>query len=246
MKETIRNANGQIAAYVSTADGTGRGTLVCVHGGPNGDHRGNNDVFEELRSYAPSMGYNVIQFDMYGAGNSDGGPADISLRSQLIDYNSVVDFSRERFNVPVHVVGESMGGTIPALEWREGIASYILLWPAFDLRDTDLRPYLTDAWLKEAARRGQIDDSGMILGREFLQELVDHDFARCFCLPKVEVLIVHGKQDAAVPFQQSLDAVRSAQGRSVLFAHPEGDHGLQRPDEREFTHRAIKWWLTER
>ncbi len=241
----LSNENGRIAAYLTPASDA-RGTLVCVHGGPNGDFRGNEAIFDQIASYAPSAGFNVLQFDMFGAGASDGGPADITLDSQLRDYQAAFSYAERELERPVHVVGESMGATIAALDWSLPAESYALLWPAFDLRNTDLGPYLEPRWMSEAKKAGRIEDDGMVLGYTFLEELSTVDFGPCFQLPNRRCLLVHGKRDTAVPFEQSVQAVREARGECVLFAHPEGDHGLQRPDERLFTHEAIRWWLGQR
>jgi dipeptidyl aminopeptidase/acylaminoacyl peptidase len=241
----LSNENGRIAAYLTPASDAS-GTLVCVHGGPNGDFRGNEAIFDQITSYAPSAGFNVLQFDMFGAGASDGQAAEITLESQLRDYRAAFFYAEAELERPVHVVGESMGATIAALDWNLPVETYVLLWPAFDLRNTDLEPYLAPKWMGEAKKVGHIDDDGMVLGHTFLEELSTFDFDPCFQLPNRHCLLVHGKQDAAVPFEQSIRAVREAKGECVLFAHPEGDHGLQRPNERRFTHEAIRWWLGRR
>lgn len=240
----LHNQNGQIRLYIAEAPPPAMGTLVCVHGGPGGDHRGNDGIFDDIAKYCGSFRYNIVQFDMFGAGKSDGGPADITLKTQLRDYETALEFATQNLAKPIHVIGESMGATIAALDWKDNVATYVLLWPAFDLKDTDLRPYLSEPWLEVLSKNGYLEDNGMIIGRDFLQEVAHHDFSSCFCLPKSPCLLVHGKRDMAVPFQQSLDAVKQSKGESVLFAHPAGDHGLQRPDEREFTRTAIKWWLS--
>jgi len=145
-KQKIKNQNGSICVYLTESRRKSVGTLVAVHGGPGGDHRGNEGIFDEIAMYCGDLGYNLAQFDMYGAGGSDGKPADITLKTQLRDYNSVVDYAAAKLRGPVHVVGESMGATIAALNWRADIASFVLLWPAFDLKDTDLRPYFDIKW----------------------------------------------------------------------------------------------------
>jgi fermentation-respiration switch protein FrsA (DUF1100 family) len=242
----IRNENGLLAAYVKRSVKAPIGTLVCVHGGPDGDHSGNDKVFDQIAEYCPSLGFSILQFDMFGAGASEGGPADITLESQLRDYRAAFEYALRELGGPVHVVGESMGATVAALDWALPAASFLLLWPAFDLRDTDLRPYLSPRWLSSAEEDGYIDDDGTVLGLEFLTELGSFDFSRCFRLPDRSCLLVHGKGDTAVPFEQSLEAVRQSIGECVLFAHPTGDHGLQAEEERRFTHGAIQWWLGER
>jgi len=183
---------------------------------------------------------------MFGAGASEGEPADITLETQLHDYRAAFAYAYAELERPVHVIGESMGATVAALDWSLPAATYVLLWPAFDLRDTDLKPYLEPRWMAEAKESGRIEDDGIVLGSAFLEELGTFDFGPCFQLPDRRCLLVHGKRDVAVPFEQSLRAVREAKGECVLFAYPEGGHGLQRPDERVFTHEAIRWWLGQR
>jgi uncharacterized protein len=240
----LRNSNGEICAYVFDAPDGGRATLLSVHGGPGGDHRGNDGIFDDIASYCGDYGFNLVQFDMFGAGASEGKPQDITLRTQLADYLSVLEFARVALKKPVHVVGESMGATIAALDWSQDVLTYLLLWPAFDLRNTDLQPYLGERWSPILESQGFLDDDGTILGREFMREVAEFDFSPCFSLPSCPCLIVHGKGDSAVPFGQSIRAVQEAAGETVLFAHPTGNHGLQLKEERDFTRRAVQWWLS--
>lgn len=245
-KFKINNQNGNICLYLTEAGTNCRGTLVCVHGGPGGDHRGNNGIFDDIGQYCGDFGYNLVQFDMFGAGDSDGEPTDITLKSQFRDYVLALEFAEQHLRKPIHVVGESMGATIAALEWRENITTYILLWPAFDLKDTDLRLYLSGKWSKILHDQGYLEDQGIVLGRDFIEEIASYDFSHCFYLPSSPCLLIHGKRDTAVPFKQSVDAIMQASGETVLFAHPSGGHGLQRPEERDFVRRVVKWWLSNR
>ena len=49
---------------------------------------------------------------------------------------------RSLFKAELVVVGESAGATIAALSWNLLAEAYVLLWPAFDLLDTDFRPHM--------------------------------------------------------------------------------------------------------
>ena len=64
----IDNQNGSICLYVSEARVQSAGTLVSIHGGPGGDHRGNDGIFDDIGQYCGDLGYNLVQFDMFGAG----------------------------------------------------------------------------------------------------------------------------------------------------------------------------------
>src|SRR5580704_17135608 len=140
-QQTLKNSNGNIRLFISDVGMRRKGTLICVHGGPGGDHRGNEGIFDEIAEYCEPLGFSMVQFDMYGAGDSEGKPADITSKTQLADYSSALNFAREKLPGSIHVVGESMGATIAALSWQADVSSHLLLWPAFDLKDTDLKPY---------------------------------------------------------------------------------------------------------
>jgi uncharacterized protein len=245
MPETgsVLGKSGSIAFYHYAGSEPLRGTVLCLHGGPGGDHRGNNGIFDEIAQACCPMGYHVLQFDMFGAGRSSGRPEQITLSTQLNDFRAMLQYARDKLPHPIHVAGESMGATIAALDWQADVASYILLWPAFDLHDTDLRPYFSGKWAAVLEREGFLDDNGTIVGRAFIDEIRSLDAGPCFALPTTPCLLVHGKRDSAVPFQQSLEAVKRATGPCVLFAHPEGDHGLQTKEQRAFTMMAYTAWL---
>lgn len=245
MKRTIKvtSKQGKLNVIISKPFlGKLSGVVLCLHGGPGGDHHGPDGIFDELADIATKKRFATIQFDMYGAGKSDGLPQDISLRTQLNDYRAMRNFAKKRFSVPLHIAGESMGATIVALDWDKDVASYLLLWPAFDLRDTDLKPYLTDHWTKKIAADKLINDNGTILGAEFHDELMKFDFTPCFSLPQKPCLLVHGRSDRSVPFNQSLRAFSSSCGPSEFHAHPDADHGFK-GSVRGFAHAAIKGWL---
>ncbi len=239
----LESSKGSIAVFHSAGMGQANGTLICVHGGPGGDHRGNSGIFDELASVCGPMGYDVVQFDMFGNGQSAGRAEDMTLLSQVADYNAVLGFARKELPSPIHVVGESMGATIAALDWHDDVASYVLLWPAFDLVDTDLRPYFSDPWYSRLQEEGSICDGDLIVGRQFIDEIQSQDFAPCFDLPSTPCLLIHGRQDSAVPLRQSFTAVARCTREAVLFVHPTGDHGLQSTAERQFVTEAYSWWF---
>jgi len=241
----VEGARGRLAFYYHNCGKSARGTLLCLHGGPGGDHHGNNNVFDEIYSYAIPMGYSFITFDMYGSGDSDGSQTDFDLSSMREDYRTAISFCRDNFCGDLHIVGESMGATVAAMDWYDKAKSNILLWPAFDLIDTDLKPYLSGFWLEMAKKNGYVRDGGLEMGASFLKELGEYDYSQCFNMPEISTLLVHGRKDMAVPFNQSIRATLESKGQVTLCVHPHGDHGLQSKEEREYTHGAIRKWLME-
>ncbi|MCW6509832.1 alpha/beta hydrolase [Lichenifustis flavocetrariae] len=240
----LTTANGRIQVLETLARQPSRGTLLCVHGGPNGDYHGNEGIFDELADHPGLDSFDVLQFSMRGYGKSDGTPQDITLFSQVADFRSILSTVTDRNPRSIHVVGESMGATIAALSWDTSVDSYIFLWPAFDLRDTDFSVYFTPEWRAAIDQNGFIEDNGVVIGAEFYNQLLTYDFSDCFHIPNKPTFIAHGKRDVSVPFQQSLRATAEASGPVTLYAHPDAEHGFQRPEERMYIKTALGKWLT--
>lgn len=235
---------GVLRGRLTLAQSDTHGVLVCLHGQPGGDLAGNTGIFDELAELAAPLGYATVQFSFCGASPSDGSPEQISIASQLADFDAVLSFARTRFSAPLHIVGESAGATIAALRWEKDVASYILLWPAFDLADTDLKPFLDPAKREAARRDGKLDEGGVVIGTDFLEEIATTDFSHCFGLPRTDVLIGHGQADPEVPYAQSLRAIQSARGRLVFVSHPDADHGFKDRAARTYLMGFLHEWLS--
>jgi alpha/beta superfamily hydrolase len=240
----LPNANGTLRGRVSGNLKSPKAVIVCLHGQPGGDLNGNTGIFNDIAATAAPLGYAVVQFSFYGAAPSDGRPEEIDLATQQLDYSSVLEYVTSRFDRPIHVAGESAGATIAALSWKPEVETYLLLWPAFDLSDTDLKPYLSPEWRSLAQAEGLIADGGIVLGADFLEQIAETDYSTCFKLPSQDVFIAHGQADPEVPYHQSLRAVPSAQGRLIFVSHPTANHGFKDPEARAYVNMYIAEWLS--
>lgn len=239
----IKSASGIVRGRLSGNLSNPRASLMCLHGGPGGDFHGNTNIFDQIANLASSMGYCTLQYSIFGAQPSDGSPEDITISSQTADFFAVLKYFKNRYQCPIHLVGESAGATIVSMNWQSDILSNILLWPAFDLADTDLGPYLEEKWRSEARNKGHINDSGVILGSEMIEEIIATDFSNSFNLPEQDVFIAHGQADVEVPYEQSLRAIRAARGRLMFVSHPSADHGFKEQSQRKYLLNALKTWL---
>jgi len=239
----IQNDNGTIEGRVSLPTGDNQGCVICLHGIPGGDFHGNTGIFDDIAERLIPHEFAVIQFSFYGALPSDGDASELCLQTQVTDYLSVLDYAREEFDSPIYVAGESAGATVAALEWAKGVDAYLLLWPAFDLKDTDLRAYITEEWWEEADQKGFFDDNGMIIGRELFLELLMTDFTDSFDLPEADIFLAHGQNDEEVPYEQSIRALEHAKGRTTFVTHPDAGHGFQKDSCRDYLLDAIEDWM---
>jgi alpha-beta hydrolase superfamily lysophospholipase len=89
-----------------------RGTIVLVHG--LGEHIGR---YVHVAKFFNDLHFNVIGYDLYGHGKSEGLPGSIQVSSQhLDDLIEIVDSARNAMpsNKPLVLLGHSMGGLIAA------------------------------------------------------------------------------------------------------------------------------------
>lgn len=236
--------NGKLEARITTPIEQLVGVLLCLHGGPGGDLTGNSGVFDDLAKLAAKLGYATVQFSFFGSGNSDGSQEDISIERHIEDYKHMLSETTSRFDCPLHIVGESAGCTIASRHWLDTAKSYVMLWPAFDLADSDLREYLTDERLEQANRDGFVKDGSLTMSLALIKELRTMDFEPAFQLPRnADFFIAHGRADVEVPYAQSLRAIVHATGRLQFFGHPKADHGFKKPAHRGDLLRQMEAWL---
>jgi alpha-beta hydrolase superfamily lysophospholipase len=194
-KVSIESRNGTIRGTLTAPEGSPAGVLICLHEGPGGDEHSNTGGFDQIAAMAADTGFATLQFSFYGNGDSDGAVENYCIASQLSDYEAAVAFMKQRFGCPIHVVGESAGATIAALNWRDDVSSFILLWPAFDLLDTDLRPFLQAETLEHLRENKIFERDGVRLGRQLVYDILTTNFESSFDLLKKPIFIAHGKED---------------------------------------------------
>jgi len=201
------SSSGIIRGSISKMSNSPRKCLICLHGNPGGDLHGNMNIFDQIKEIVTEHDIAVIQFSFYGALPSEGKPTELSLETQMEDYTRILTYARSQFSCSLTVVAESAGATVAALDWDQpDVNDYALLWPAFDLRDTDLRSFFNPSYLKKVLADGSLNDGAVILGKKYYLEILSTDFTSCFHLPAKEFFIAHGRQDSEVPFLQSLQA----------------------------------------
>jgi len=248
MKKIIefKSENGRVRGKISGNLKDPRIGLICLHGGPGGDFHGNTNVFDDIANVASQLDCCTLQYSVFGAEPSDGAPEDISISTQISDLSAAISYFCSKFSCSIYLVGESAGATIVSQSWDSLVQGYILLWPAFDLADTDLNPYISGYWKEEADREGAINDNGVILGKQMIDQINATDFSLAFNLPAKPILIAHGQKDEEVPYLQSLRAIQTAKDELIFLSHPNAGHGFKTTEQRNLLLMYIETWLRAR
>jgi pimeloyl-ACP methyl ester carboxylesterase len=240
---SINSKSGILHGFLHANDSSPRGLIICLHGGPGGNHEGAGNIFGRLAQIGTSLSYAVLQVDLFGSGDSEGTQFDFDLLSMVNDYDAVLSYARASFHCPFHIAGESMGSTVAAMNWQHEVASNLMFWPAFDLVDTDLGPYLSGSDYELAKRQGRIATNGIEMGFSFLDQINQYDFTQCFRGPDAPAIFFHGRGDPSVPFSQSTRAAKEFSGPVELHLLRGGDHGLTSDEYVAIVDQKVRQWL---
>lgn len=133
---------GRLHVDVYPAEGRVRGSVVFV-GGLSNHALGYADFEYQLSR----MGWNVVAVDLRGHGRSSGKRGDFTIPMVVEDLAAGVAYARERFGVPVALMGSSLGGfyALCAANVIDGIECAVSHWiylpdRAMKKKDARMRP----------------------------------------------------------------------------------------------------------
>ena len=212
----------------------GKGPGIVWLGGFRSDMTGTKA--EALHGWAEEAGRAFVRFDYSGHGQSGGVFEQCTVTAWLNDTLSVIDNATSG---PIVLVGSSMGGWLALLAARarpDRVKALVMIAPA---------PDFTEAIWGELSfeQRREMNQHGKTLRPSAYGEpdvitrgLID-DGKRHLLLPDVipfhgPVRIMHGQQDDAVHWRQSLLLIERLESEDVhLTLIKDGDHRLSRPHD---------------
>lgn len=203
--------------------------LVQSHGFGGSKHH-----YEDLSLYLAERGIGSLRYTFLGGGPEDPsgyGTENMSVMTEVRDLHTALDFA---LSLPfvrresLFLFGESQGGAVTAMaapKRRDDFAGMILLYPAFCIPDDWIRRYPVPDQMPE--REVFMDVS---LGRRYREDIPDTDLVSEVTAYKGPVLLMHGRQDALVPFGYSVRADRLYPDSRLVLFEGEG-HGFSEAGE---------------
>ncbi len=229
----LDSAPGVSIAYHKTA---GKSPGVVFLGGFMSDMTGAKALAVE--AFCRAHGHAIVRFDYRGHGASSGQFVDGTISLWTQDALSVIDRLTEG---PQILVGSSMGGWIALLAGLARparVAGLALIAPAPDFVEDLVWARLPDEYKATLQRDGvvRVPSAYNAQGYAISQALID-DGRRLKTLDRPipfagPVRILHGMQDADVPWQRSLTlAERLTAGDVQATFIKDGDHRLSRDQD---------------
>lgn len=212
---------------------TGKVPMVCIFHGFTGNKMEPHFIFVKLSRMLEAKGIASVRFDFSGSGESDGDFVDMTILGELreakdiLDYVKTLDFvDKER----IAAVGLSMGGAVASMlagDRVDDIKALCLWAPAGNMGELILKRD-NAAENSSLEKHGYTDIGGLLLGKEFIEEVINLDiFEKASHFDK-NVLLIHGNGDQTVPFSTSERYLEVYETRAVLHTIENGDHTFNR------------------
>lgn len=207
-------------------------TIVIAHGF--------NNTLEQYEMYSQLLakqGYLVYSFDFYGGSrrSKSGGQGmlNMSVKTELADLTQVVEkLGSETFvnKSQMSLFGASQGGVIASLyaaAYPDRVYKLMLIFPAFVLFD-DVKETYRELGSPDL---DQLPDSlthrNATLGKIYLIDALDIDIQSELAKITAPTLIIHGTDDAVVPYQYAVDASQTIPNAELVTVEG-GEHRIDK------------------
>jgi alpha-beta hydrolase superfamily lysophospholipase len=228
---TISTAAGNLAAVVHLPDGLPASVVVCCHGLLSSKSSAKYILLcEELNR----AGIAAVRFDFTGCGESEMVPAETLIDTRLRDLKAVLEYVcvQPWAGGRLGLMGSSFGGFISLLCAASGMfpVHTLVCWAApFDLSEASVA-------LEDLEYLRKLFPQGFRLG----------DPPSLEALPPVpRVLIIHGQQDAIVPWKAAGEIYRRVGEPRRLLLMEKADHVFLDPEHRKLAVKLTIDWFCE-
>ena len=208
-------------------------TIVIAHG--------LNNTLEQYDMYSQLLakqGYLVYSFDFYGGSRqSKSGGQDMlnmSVKTELTDLTQVMEKLRSEAFVDkskMSLFGASQGGVVASLytaAYPDRVHKLLLIFPAFVLFDDAKETYRELGSPDFDQLPDSLTNHNTTLGKIYLIDALDIDIQAEQAKITAPTLIIHGTDDAVVPYQYAVEASQTIPNAKLVTV----EGGEHRIDER--------------
>ncbi|MDQ0496513.1 alpha/beta hydrolase family protein [Paenibacillus brasilensis] len=190
--------------------------ILYCHGF-TGNKTAGNRMGVKLARRLCAEGYVVVRFDYIGSGESEGEfETDTYFSGWIKDAQSILAWTKTLENIDldrIGIIGHSMGGAMAThlLSFEKTLKSICTLSPMSYLEENLKKVIGPSLW--EDLLSGQsvhnFNGSGYSLSPRFAQDLKQYNLLESASKISQPFLILHGKNDRAVPYENSYDLERT-------------------------------------
>lgn len=251
MKVIFNNSRGDrlygtLHAHRDVHVGDKKPGIVLVHGFASNKNEAMG-LFSGMGEFLHSHGFNVLRFDMTGAGESEG---DYSLSTPntmakdvryAVNYLKAVDYVDES---RIGVVGMDLGALNSVMGWEQDVEAMVLLSPVLDTRKDMYERYESMGFLEIGREQGFFEKRGLKVGMELFSRFRELDTEPFMRIVKCPTLVVQGSWDKNVPVERTRGMMEYFGGRTDLKIIRGANHVLGGERTRKEVNRlSLNWFI---
>ena len=224
----------------------GRAPGVVFFHGFTGDRMESHWIFVKCARALAEAGTASLRFDFCGSGESDGEFREMTLRGEISDARTAVNFLRRQKKIDprrIGLLGISMGGAIAAVLAEEVRAAALVLWSAL-AHTAHLRALAATAVKPIPGGAGAVEYDAREISPQFLDDALTVEPLPALARFKGPTLVIQPENDQAVPLSHAQDFYHAAGAQmKELVVIPGADHVFSSvPWEREVIERTVAWF----
>ncbi len=183
----------------------------------------------------------AFRFDFGGCGESE--DREITLKNQIDDLKSAINYVRENGYSKIGLLGESLGGLTSILAYDNNIKTLVLWAPVTKSKTPSILQ--TEKFRQELNDRGFViyrkDGRNFKIPKEYFEERQNINQKEILSKIKSPVLIIHGDKDRVVPLNHSQRAMEYLSPNSRLEIIEGGNHTFDNHIEK-IVKLSVKWF----
>jgi pimeloyl-ACP methyl ester carboxylesterase len=233
---TLQSQGAQLAGMLHKVDS--RKIVILCHGFA-GNKIEDKRLFVEAARDMSAFGYNVLRFDFYGAGDSDGAFEDTRVSLHIKNLQDAIDWAQHEDYEHIAVLGISLGAATAILTVSDQPVDALVTWSAVPDMNLLYKNHVNEL----LSFNGKIEYNGWLLHPDFFADAMQYDIKSALATLQMPKFIVQGTADEPLfvdGFAQFQDIVRPP---TDFMEIPGASHTFQHPAHRRQLVRQTTRWL---
>ena len=190
-------------------------------------------------------GIAVLRFDFTGIGESEGDFVDTTFTTNISDLEAAAAFLEEHYAAPALLIGHSLGGAavLCAAARIPSVRAVVTIGAPF--APDHVSRHFRDR-IEDIERQGQatVDIGGrpFAIGRQFIDDLRNHQLGQRIRDLEVALLFLHSPQDRTVSIDEAAKLYGAARHPKSFVSLDGADHLLSDAADSHYAGRVIAGW----
>jgi alpha/beta superfamily hydrolase len=205
----------------------------------------NLKIISNIAREMTDEGFALLRFDFTGLGKSEGDFAETTFTTNLGDLEAAAGFLEREHAAPRAIIGHSLGGAaVLAVAGRiESVRCVATIAAPAD--PLHVRQLVEGAEFDERGRASvSIGGRQFQIGRDFVEDLEQHDLLDDVAAMKCPLLIFHGVTDTVVGIENAERLYKAARHPKSFVSLGHADHMVSNPHDADFIGHVLSAWAS--